>query len=222
MLSLGQILMNECVESVEDYWDKRFEDEGKIWGELPSRTTQYALELFRSANVRSVLIPGSGYGRHTKFFSTCGFDVTGIEISSVACNLAREFDPLARFYNASVLDMSFDTNRYDAIYCFNVLHLFRENDRYVFIQQCDYKLNKGGLMFFTVFSEKESSFGEGREVERNTFESRPGRPAHYFTEADLKAHFVKYDLVEMGIIEDPEDHGGKPHTHTLRYICVRA
>jgi chemotaxis methyl-accepting protein methylase len=109
----------------------------------------------------------------------------------VAYNRAREFDPLSRFYNASVLDMSFDTNVYDAIYCFNVLHLFRENDRYVFIQQCDNKLNKGGLMFFTVFSEKESSFGEGREVERNTFESRPGRPAHYFTEADLKAHFVK-------------------------------
>jgi SAM-dependent methyltransferase len=178
--------------------------------------------LFRSANVKSVLILGSGYGRHTKFFSTRGFDVTGIEISSVACNLAREFDPLSRFYNASVLDMSFDTNRYDAIYCFNVLHLFRENDRYVFIQQCDDRLNKSGLMFFTVFSEEESTFGKGREVERNTFESRPGRPAHYFTEADLKAHLVKYDVVDMGMVEDPEDHGGKPHTHVLRYICVRA
>jgi SAM-dependent methyltransferase len=209
-------------EYVEDYWDKRFRDEGKIWGGLPSRTAQNALELFRSANVKSVLIPGSGYGRHTKFLSACGFNVTGIEISSVACSLAREFDPLSRFYNASVLDMSFDTNRYDAIYCFNVLHLFREKDRYVFIQQCDHKVNKGGLMFFTVFSERESSFGKGREVERNTFESRSGRPAHYFTEADLKAHFVKYDLVDMGIVEDPEDHGGKPHTHILRYICVRA
>jgi SAM-dependent methyltransferase len=214
--------MSEYVGNTKDYWDKRFEDEGKIWGELPSRTAQHAFELFRSANVESVLVPGSGYGRHTKFLSTCGFDVTGIEISSVACNLAREFDPLSRVYNASVLDMPFDTNRYDAVYCFNVLHLFRENDRYVFIEQCDNKLNRGGLMFFTVFSEKESSFGKGREVERNTFESRPGRPAHYFTATDLKTHFVKFDLVDMGIVEDPEDHGGKPHTHTLRYICVRA
>jgi SAM-dependent methyltransferase len=214
--------MRDCIESTRDYWDKRFKDEGKIWGELPSRTTKHALELFRGANVKSVLIPGSGYGRHTKFFSTSGFDVTGIEISSVAYNLAREFDPLSRFYNASILDMSFDTNKYDAIYCFNVLHLFRENDRYLFVQQCNNKLNRGGLMFFTVFSERESSFGEGREVKRNTFEGRPGRPAHYFTEADLKAHFVKYDLVDMGILEDPEDHGGKPHTHNLRYICVRA
>ena len=210
------------MEDPKDYWNKRFKDEGKIWGELPSRTAQHALGLLRSADVSSVLIPGSGYGRHTKFFSTCEFDVTGIEISAVACNLAREFDPLSRFYNASVLDMSFDTKRYDAIYCFNTLHLFGENDRGVLIQQCENRLNRGGLMFFTVFSEKESTFGEGREVEKNTFESKPGRPTHYFTEDDLKAHFAKYDLLDVGIIEDPEDHGGKPHTHTLRYIYVRA
>lgn len=210
------------MEDAREYWDKRFKGEGKIWGELPSRTAQYALKLFRSANVNSILIPGSGYGRHTKFFSARGFDVTGIEISEVACNLAYEFDPLSRFYNASVLDISFDINRYDAIYCFNTLHLFREHDRLAFIQQCESKLNRGGLMFFTVFSEKDSSSGEGKEVERNTFESRPGRPAHYFTEDDLKAHFAKYDLANIGITEDPENHGGKPHTHTLRYICVRA
>jgi hypothetical protein len=139
----------------------------------------------------------------------------------VACNLASEFDRLSRFYNASVLDISFNTIRCDAVYCFNVLHLFRENDRYVFIQQCDNKLSRGGLMFFTVFSEKESTFGEGREVEGNTFESRPGSPAHYFTKADMRAHFVEYDLIDMGMVEDPEDHGGKLHIHVLRYICVR-
>ena len=76
-------------------------------------------------------------------------------------------------------------------------------------------------MFFTVFSDKEADFGKGNEVEKNTFESRPGRPAHYFTEDDLKLHFANYEIVETGLMEDPEDHGGKPHTHALRYICVR-
>jgi SAM-dependent methyltransferase len=110
--------MSEFMESTKDYWDKRFQSEGKIWGELPSNTTKYALELFRSASVKSILVPGSGYGRHTKFFSDLGFKVTGIEISSVAYNLAREFDPLSRFYNASGLDMAFNEDRYDAIFCF--------------------------------------------------------------------------------------------------------
>jgi hypothetical protein len=30
------------------------------------------------------------------------------------------------------------------------------------------------------------------------------------------------EIMETGITEDPEDHGGGPHTHILRYICVRA
>jgi SAM-dependent methyltransferase len=213
--------MGNNIEDAREYWDQRFKAEGRIWGESPSRTAQYSLELFRQANVKNVLVPGSGYGRNTKLFSLSGFSVTGIELSPVAFNLAREFDTLSRFYNASVLDMSFDKNKYDGIYCFNVLHLFRENDRYAFIRECDKKLRESGLMFFTVFSEQEPSFGEGRETETNTFESRPGRPVHYFTEEDLKTHFAGYSVVDTGIMEDPEDHGGKPHTHILRYICVR-
>jgi SAM-dependent methyltransferase len=217
---LGEVLTSQNPDDIKEYWDNRFRNEGKIWGESPSTTAQHAIELFRKANVKSVLIPGSGYGRHTRFFSDLGFEVTGIEISAVACNLARQFDPISRFVNASVMDTAFDKHRYDGIYCFNVLHLFRESDRQEFIKQCNNKLNTGGLMFFAVFSEKESSFGEGNETEKNTFESKPGRPVHYFTEEDLKAHFVKYELVDTGIIEGPEDHGGKPHTHNLRYICV--
>jgi hypothetical protein len=49
-----------------------------------------------------------------------------------------------------------------------------------------------------------------------------GRPGHYFTDSDLKAHFKKMEIVETGILEDPEDHGAEgPHTHRLRYICVK-
>jgi 2-polyprenyl-3-methyl-5-hydroxy-6-metoxy-1,4-benzoquinol methylase len=212
--------MSEYIEVVKEYWDKRYSTEGKIWGEKPSITAYRALEIFRKANFKSILVPGSGYGRHTMFFSNSGFEVTGIEISPVAIKMARQFDPLSYFYNASVLDMSFEHNKFDAIYCFNVLHLFRENERGIFIRGCGGRLKKNGLMFFTVFSEKEEDFGKGVEVEKNTFESRPGRPAHCFTEDDLRQHFAKYIVNDIGIIKDPEDHGGKPHIHILRYICV--
>jgi len=73
-----------------------------------------------------------------------------------------------------------------------------------------------------VFSEKEDSYGKGAETEKNTFESKPGRPVHYFTDDDLKEHFQGMDMVETGIMEDREDHGDRPHTHVLRYIYVKA
>lgn len=208
---------------MNDYWEGRYQAEGKIWGETPSRTAEYALSLFRKTAVKTILVPGSGYGRNTRLFSTSGFEVTGVEISPSAYTMALEFDPLSRFFNASVLDMSFLHDKYEAIYCFNVLHIFNKEDRELFIHQCQGKIKPPGLMFFTVFSEGEDNFGKGKETEENTFESKPGRPVHYFIESDLKAYFKKMQILETGIIEDPEDHGAEgPHTHRLRYICAKA
>jgi SAM-dependent methyltransferase len=205
----------------KEFWEKRFDEEGKVWGELPSKSAYQALELFRKYGVNSILVPGSGYGRNTRLFSSSGFDVTGIEISGTACNLARQFDPASKFYEGSVLDMSSVPGTFDAIYCFNVLHLFRANDRKLFIQECIGKLEKPGLAFFTVFSEEEPSFGQGREIGSNTYESRPGRPTHYFTEEDLREHFRDFEIIETGIVREPEDHGGEPHTHILRYVFAK-
>jgi SAM-dependent methyltransferase len=207
---------------MSEYWDGRFRAEGEIWGESPSLTAIHSLELFRRNNVKRILIPGSGYGRNSRFFSISGFDTTGVEISKLACKMAQKFDPLSRFYNASVLDMSFDNDKYDAVYCFNPLHLFLEKDRNMLVQQCVDRLKDNGLMYFTVFSEEDAAFGKGKEVEKNTFESKPGRPAHYFTKDDLREHFKHLEIIETGITEDPEDHGQGPHIHILRYIFVRA
>jgi SAM-dependent methyltransferase len=207
--------------SDKEFWEKRFNEEGKVWGELPSKSAYHALELFRKHGVKSILVPGSGYGRNTRLFSASSFDVTGIEISGTACNLAKQFDPSSKVYEGSVLDMSLVPGTFEAIYCFNTLHLFCEDDRRLFMQECLNKLGQAGLAFFTVFSEEEPSYGEGREVESNTYESRPGRPTHYFTEDDLKEHFRDFEVIETGIVREPEDHGGQPHTHILRYIVAR-
>jgi 2-polyprenyl-3-methyl-5-hydroxy-6-metoxy-1,4-benzoquinol methylase len=212
--------MDGNIETAQEYWDNRYGTEGKIWGDKPSLTANHALGLFQKAGIKNLLVPGSGYGRHTAFFARAGYDVTGIEISPVAIEMAYQNDHMSHFHLASVLEMSSVYGQFDAIYCFNVLHLFLEAKRALFIRRCENRLTKSGLMFFTVFSEKEANYGKGTPVETNTFETRPGRPAHYFTEQDLRRHFARYDIKDIGIIEEPEDHGGKPHTHILRYICA--
>jgi SAM-dependent methyltransferase len=206
---------------MNEYWENRFRTEGKVWGDTPSRTAVHALDIFQKNKVSKILVPGAGYGRNTKLFSTAGFAVTGVEISARACEIAGEFDKLTKFYQASVLDMSCLTEKFDAVYCFNTLHLFLEKDRKVLVRQCTERLKNDGIMYFTTFSEKEESYGKGREVEKNTYESKSGRPAHYFSDADLRGHFTGTEILETGIAEDPEDHGEGPHTHILRYIYAR-
>ena len=210
------------VDGNKAYWDNRYGKEGKIWGESPSKSAFYALKLFKKHKIMKILIPGSGYGRHTKFYSENNYKVVGIEISEIALGIAKEFDPQTKFINGSVLEMDNIEEIFDAIYCYNVLHLFLTNKRQKFLKKCYNKLNKNGLVFFTVFSEEETSFGKGKELEKNTFESKPGRPTHYFSGDDLINHFNDFNIIETDIIKDQEDHGERgPHTHILRYLFAQ-
>jgi SAM-dependent methyltransferase len=202
------------------YWDGRFSQEGKIWGMNPSVTAGYACTFFQKFGMRTVLVPGAGYGRNAVVFAREGFQVTGVEISAEALKHA-EGDGI-KYIRGSFLDVPLAPGCVDAIYSYNVLHLFLAADRKRFVARCAEVLRPGGLAFIVVFSELESSNGKGRQVEPGTFESKPGRPVHYFSERDLIDHFAGFEVLETGITEDPEEHGeeGK-HVHLVRYVMAR-
>ena len=61
------------------------------------------------------------------------------------------------------------------------------------------------MVFFAVFSEKEQSFGKGKQIEPNMFESKEGRPTHYFTKEDLDNYFKKYETLENKLIKRARD-----------------
>ena len=67
------------------------------------------------------------------------------------------------------------------------------------------------------FSEKESSFGKGKQIEPNMFESKKGRPTYYFAKQDLNNHFKEYEILENKLLEEPENHGAEPHTHSKNH-----
>jgi 2-polyprenyl-3-methyl-5-hydroxy-6-metoxy-1,4-benzoquinol methylase len=207
----------------KDFWNTQFAKHRYIWGESPSKSAGIALSLFHKHKVNKILVPGSGYGRNSKLFSTSGFDVTGIEISEEACALAREYDPATKLHNGSFLEDNFVQGSYQGIYCFNVLQLFLKPDRIRFVQKSAQILSPGGLMFFTGISDQDASHGQGEEVEENTFAVQPDKILHYFTLDDLKSHFEGFKILEAGELEDQVSHtmyGLK--SYQIRYVlaCV--
>ncbi len=204
------------------FWDQRYEKEGKIWGESPSPTAAHALQRFREAGITEILVPGCGYGRNALVFAQAGMRVTGLESSAKALAIARQSSTEIRWVHASVLDANLGLGAFEGIYAMNLLHLFLAPERKRLIANCRGWLIPGGIACFTVFGDSDSSRGRGREVEADTFESRPGRPAHYFDEDDLRAHFTDFDIVETGRSDEPENHPpAGPHVHSLRYAVVR-
>jgi SAM-dependent methyltransferase len=205
-----------------DYWNAQFAQYNHIWGETPSKSAGIALARFREHKISKILVPGSGYGRNSRLFSTAGFDVTGIEISEEACALARAYDPATKLYNGSFLEDDFVHGPYQGLYCFNVLQLFLKPDRIRFVRKSAELLAPKGLIFFTGISDEDASFGQGEEVEAHTFAVQQDKTLHFFTPDDLKSHFEAFEILEVGDLEDQISHtryGVK--RYRIRYILVR-
>lgn len=206
---------------MHSYWQERYLQGGRIWGDKPSPTAALAADLFQRHEVQRVLVPGAGYGRNAALLTQAGFTVTGVEISGEAIRLAEQTAPGITYLYGSFLEVPQEPGSFDAVYCFNILHLFLKADRQRFMQRCRDCLRAGGLVFAAVFSDEEPSYGRGPRLEENTFESKAGRPVHYFSAADLDSHFKGFDILESGLVDDPEEHGSQgPHVHRLRYVAA--
>ena len=72
------------------------------------------------------MIPGIGYGRNAKVFIDNGINVTGIEISKTAINLARKQRIDINIYHGSVTELPFDNKLYDGIFCYALIHLLNK------------------------------------------------------------------------------------------------
>lgn len=203
---------------MKEYWNKRFMSEGLIWGEQPSETAYHAKELFLKHHIRTVLVPGAGYGRNTKILSDT-FEIDAIELSSEAVILARQWDDRSCFIEESIFDLSVTNKQYDAVYCYDLLHLFTKIDREKLILKCIEQLGQEGIYYFTCFSDEDAAFGKGMEVEKNTFEYKDGKLAHFFSEDDLKNHFKETNIIETGSLQENFEYSnGAIRTYKLRYI----
>ncbi len=83
--------------------------------------------------------------------------------------MAIEYDFETKFILGSVLDMPFNDDIYEVIYCYNTLHLFLRTECFHFLNKCYNQLKANGFVFFVVFSDEEKSFGKGKKIEENAF-----------------------------------------------------
>lgn len=205
-----------------EFWEKSFIEKQTMWGFNPSESAVIVKDLFIENNIKDILIPGIGYGRNAKVFIDNGINVTGIEISKTAIDLARQHGININIYHGSVGDMPFEDKLYEGIFSYALIHLLNERERKNFISNCYEQLKHGGYMVFTAVSKKAPMFGKGQKLDENYYETMPGVKIFFYDSESIKKDFEEYGLVEFSEIDEIDsDNKDKPPMKFLLIKCKR-
>jgi SAM-dependent methyltransferase len=206
-----------------EFWEASFRDKQEMWGWEPADSAVLTLELFKKHGLNKILIPGFGYGRNAKIFIDSGFEVTGIEISESAIELAKkQFANSIRIYPGSVYSMPFDTDLYDGIFCYALLHLLSAEERIKFIDDCYTQLKPDGYMVFVTISKLDYRFRQGKEISKDTFETWPGLNLFFYDSDSIEIEFSNHGFMNAEVINEPlKDLGDKPAQRFWYIICQK-
>ncbi len=210
----------------QDFWNRRFKEEGKIWGDEVSNSAILAAKIFKEHNIKTVLVPGCGYGRNSIFFAKEGFIVTAFDFSSVALEMAKRTAENLKmnihYYEGDALDEKSYKERYDGIYSSNLVHLFLKREREILLKNFENAIKKNGLLALNVFSIEDSSYRKGKLIEENTYYSSNGHFNYYFTEESIIKNFPNFELILCEKIEEFETHGEKGrHSHNFLFAVFK-
>lgn len=205
-----------------EFWEKSFIEKQTMWGFEPSKSAMLTLDYFIKNNIKDVLIPGMGYGRNAKPFIDHGMNVTGIEISQTAIDLARQSGINTKIYHGSVGEMPFENKLYEEIFSYALIHLLNESEREKFISDCYNQLKTGGYMVFTAVSKEAPMFGNGKKLSENYYETTAGVKIYFYDFESIQQEFGKYGLVEISeIYEIDSDNKNKPPIKFLMIKCKK-
>ena len=206
-----------------EFWELSFQDKQTMWGFEPADSARETVDLFQKNGLKKILIPGFGYGRNAKIFTDYGFQVTGIEISETAIDLAKKhYGDHVKVYHGSVRAMPFDQEFYDGIFCYALIHLLNAQERIKLIQDCYQQLIPDGYMVFVAISKKDITYGEGEKLGKDRFLTKHGVKLFFYDLDSIEKEFGKYGLVDAKEINEPTNSmGKKPSQKFWEIICKK-
>jgi len=181
-----------------EFWESSFIDKQEMWGFEPSKSAVLTKDFFMEQPIKNILIPGIGYGRNAQIFRDNGINVTGIEISKTAIEMAKKhYGTDIKIHHGSVTDMPFDNNHYDGIFCYALIHLLDSNERKKLINDCFKQLKENGFMVFTVISKEAATYGNGKFISKDRYEIFEGVKMFFYDEESIHAEFDEAGLFEI-------------------------
>ncbi|MFC1871155.1 class I SAM-dependent methyltransferase [Chloroflexota bacterium] len=139
------------LEYFDDHWRRRSIDKIKQVEKDPITkiVREWLEEKSREKGNLRILDGGCGAGRHVIYFGKLGYDIDGVDFSSVAVASGKSFDSSLKISEASVLDLPFGSETFDYYLSFGVLEHFIDGPEEG-LKEAHRILKKGGMLFLSV------------------------------------------------------------------------
>lgn len=199
------------VDSKAWNWDIVEGTHKQYWQE-PATESYYLINRWLSQNKKDFLDLGCGLGRHTIQFAKAGFKVSGFDLSEVSIRKTEEY---AKQSGVSVdlkvgdmLDLLYDDNSFDCIYCRNVISHTDTAGMKKIVSELKRVLKKDGECYLTLGSKQTWGYKQDWPVvDENTkirVEDGPenGIP-HFYADYELIQELFKdFQIIKIFHIED--------------------
>ncbi len=204
-MSITQQDINKIYEGNLKFWDEAWKRVTKPHKELPK--LPYIHELTRKLKkyqVKKVLDLGCGSGWLSIFISKYGFNVTGIDLSSPAIELAKmwaqEDNANVNFIAGDLLNLPFEESSFNAIVCNSILEHFRlDQAKLLFNKIHNVLTNKG--FFFGCFDAVGTGKGDYFELPDSTHIytdlMRQGMMLRNYSDQELRELLSGFDILSF-------------------------
>jgi len=179
----------------------------RIYREVPLQTIPWnsetppeiLVDLVKSGKVKPcrAIDLGCGAGNYALFLASAGFDMTGVDISSRAIEIARENAAKrgirCTFLVADLLgDLHEIRDPYEFAYDWEVLHHIFPEDRERYVRNVHRILRPGGKYLSVCFSDEDPQFGGSGKYRKTPL----GTTLYFSSEKELRDLFRRYFAVK--------------------------
>src|SRR5215208_7925533 len=203
------------------FWDGVVGAAALPWGRAGSPAVSMLAERLQPDS--RVLVPGCGYGRNALALARRGLRVEAYDYSELAIARARaEFaDPRVVYSVHDILDPP--AGAYDGVFCHFLLHLFRAPERQRIVAALAHALTPGGLLLVTALSTRCPFYGNGEELEPDTWSNPGWVPIHFYSAASIAAELAPLETLLAEERDEPEDKpAGRVDTPAVYALARRA
>jgi cyclopropane fatty-acyl-phospholipid synthase-like methyltransferase len=190
--------------NMQEKWEK-LHQQSRFRPKYPAESiVQFVFRNFKRDGSSKVLDLGCGAGRHVYFMANENIDTYGVDVSrdgvAYTHELLEKNGLHASLKVGSVDDIPYENEYFDGVICYGVLYYCKIEQIKKAVKEIHRVLKTGGLLYLVVRDINDYRYGQGKEIENNTFLisedddkksafSENGMMMHFFTEAEIKDLF---------------------------------